>query len=446
MPCKGAVISAVRPGSIADELGISPGDILVAINGEPVQDLIVYHYLSADENLELKIVKPEGEPWLLEIEKDYGEDLGLKFSAPTFDGMRRCANKCTFCFVDQMPPGLRPGLYIKDDDYRYSFLHGNFITLTNLKQADVEYIYRWHLSPLYISVHTTNPDLRHKLLGNCAGRNIMGQLAGFAEAGIQMHTQIVLCPGFNDGLELERTITDLSSFFPAVQSIGVVPVGLTSYRKGLFPLRRVTPDEARKIVERLQVWQSAYRSCFGRGLVYGADEFYLMAGLPVPLAAYYDDFPQTENGIGITRLFLEDFEVSRRKAPPKLNHPSRVVVATGTLAAPLLERLVQQFTAGLIGLEARVVPVTNLLFGPEVTVTGLLAGRDLLAGLKEAADWAREKRGIVLIPDIMLKSDTPLFLDDLPLDRLALKLGLSVEVVPTTGEGLVQGLIKAGGS
>ncbi|WP_406676199.1 DUF512 domain-containing protein [Neomoorella carbonis] len=439
MAKQGAVITAVRPDSIAAALGINPGDVLVAINGERVPDLIVYRYLCADENLEVEIEKPGGERWLLEIEKDYDEDLGLEFAASTFDGLRRCGNKCLFCFVDQMPRGLRPGLYIKDDDYRYSFLHGNFITLTNLKPRDWEYILRWHLSPLYISVHTTNPQLRSRLLGNPRGGEIMAQLKKLAAAGIQMHTQIVLCPGLNDGLELDRTIKDLSSLFPAVQSIAVVPVGLTSRREHLFPLRRVTPEEAAAIVNRIAAWQAGFRRRFGCGLVYGADEFYLLANLPLPPASYYDDFPQTENGVGLTRLFLDDCKAALANLNRSEIQARRVIIATGTLAAPVLAELVQEVTARAGNLEARVVPVTNFFFGPQVTVAGLLTGRDLLRGLKEAASWAREKEGVILLPDVMLKKDAPVFLDDLTPEMLAAELGVEVEVVPATGKGLVAG-------
>ncbi len=436
MPCRGAVISAVQPGSIAAELGIASGDILVTINGEPITDLIVYYYLMVDESLELKIVKPEGESWLLDIEKAYGEDLGLKFSGPTCDGLRRCTNKCLFCFVDQMPPGLRSGLYIKDDDYRYSFLHGNFITLTNLKPKDREYIRRWHLSPLYISVHATDPELRCRLIGNRNGRGIMEQMAELAAAGIQMHTQIVLCPGINDGRQLERTVTDLASLFPAVQSIGIVPVGLTAYRQGLFHLRSVSPADAERLTGQFQAWQKYYRAQYGRGLVYGADEFYLLADLPIPAAAYYDNFPQTENGIGITRLFLEEYETARSAVPLKQTPAGRIIVATGILAAPLLKRLVPELTRGYPDLEIKVVPVTNTLFGPRVTVAGLLAGRDLLTGLRKVVDWARDKKGIVALPDIMLKSDESLFLDDTTPEMLAQELKLPVKVIPATGKGL----------
>ncbi|GAF27106.1 Fe-S oxidoreductase, related to NifB/MoaA family [Moorella thermoacetica Y72] len=442
MPTKRARIIAVRPDSIAAELGINPGDEVVAINGEPVPDLIAYRYLCADENLQVEIKKADGETWLLDIEKDYGEDLGLEFSGPTFDGLRHCANKCLFCFVDQMPAGLRPGLYIKDDDYRYSFLHGNFITLTNLKPGDWDYILRWHLSPLYISVHTTNPELRRHILGNPRAGAIMDQLGRLAAGGIQMHTQIVLCPGLNDGPELERTVKDLSRLFPAVQSIAVVPVGLTAEREGLFPLRRVTPGEAREIVTRIEEWQSGFRQSFGRGLVYGADELYLLAGIPLPAAAYYDDFPQTENGIGITRLFLDEYEVAVKKIPRAMTGQRRVVVATGVLIAPLLTRLVQRLVAGVTNLEARVVAVPNRFFGPKVTVAGLLTGQDLLAELGEAASWAREKKGLVILPDVMLKSDAPVFLDDRTPAMLARELGVRVEIIPATGEGLVAGILE----
>ncbi|WP_258359026.1 DUF512 domain-containing protein [Moorella sulfitireducens] len=439
MPEEGVVITAVRPDSIAAALGINPGDKLVAINGERVPDLIVYRYLCAGENLEVEIEKAGSERWLLEIEKDYDEDLGLEFGASTFDGLRRCGNKCLFCFVDQMPRGLRPGLYIKDDDYRYSFLHGNFITLTNLRPRDWEYILRWHLSPLYISVHTTNPQLRSKMLGNPRGGEIMAHLTKLAAAGIQMHTQVVLCPGLNDGPELERTVKDLSGLFPAVQSIAVVPVGLTSRREHLYPLRRVKPEEAAGIISQIAAWQAGFRRRFGCGFVYGADEFYLLANLPLPPASFYDDFPQTENGVGLTRLFLDEFKATLAKLKQPEIQPRRVIIATGTLAAPVLAGLIQEATAKASSLEAMVVPVNNHFFGPQVTVAGLLTGRDLLQGLKEAASWAREKEGVILIPDVMLKKDTPVFLDDMTPEIIAAELGVVVEVVPATGKGLIAG-------
>ncbi|WP_338832731.1 hypothetical protein MHLNE_14000 [Moorella humiferrea] len=436
---KRAVITYVRPGSIAAEMGICPGDILLTVNGEQVTDFIVYRYLTADENLEVEVAKPDGERWILEIEKDYGEDLGLEFASATFDGLRRCRNKCIFCFVDQMPLGLRSSLYVKDDDFRYSFLHGNFITLTNLKPEDWDYIFRWHISPLYISVHTTNPLLRNKLLGNPRAGEIMTQLKRLAAAGIVMHTQIVLCPGLNDGPELERTIKDLGGLFPAVQSIAVVPVGLTSSRKHLYPLRRVTPEEATAIIDQIEVWQASFRRRYGCGLVYGADEFYLLAGLPLPPAAYYDEFPQVENGVGLTRLFLDDFDAALAHAEPRPDGPRRIAIATGTLAAPLLKELLPKIKAKAGELELMVVPVTNHFFGPEVTVAGLLTGRDLIEGLKGTVSWLRGEEGWVLIPDVMLKREALIFLDDLTPEVVARELGVKVEVVPTNGKGLMAG-------
>ena len=434
------MIAAVRPGSIAAELGVEPGDILTAVNGEPVPDLIVYRYQCAVENLEVAIEKAGGERWLLEIEKDYDDDLGLEFTAPTFDGLRRCGNKCLFCFVDQMPPGLRAGLYVKDDDYRYSFLHGNFITLTNLKPRDWDYILRWHLSPLYISVHTTNPELRRRMLGHPQGGAINDQLEKLAAAGIQMHTQVVLCPGINDGGELERTVKDLGRLFPAVQSIAVVPVGLTDRRESLFPLRRVTPNEAAAIVDWIAAWQDGFRRRYGRGLVYGADELYLLAGRPLPPAPCYDDFPQTENGIGLARLFLDSFTATLAAVNRRQVAWPRVAIATGTLAAPLLEEVIARVRQKVDGLAVRVVPVTNHFFGPPVTAAGLLTGQDLLEGLGDAAAWVQEKNGIILLPDVMLKRDAPVFLDDLTPDDLAVALGVPVHMAPATGEGMVEGL------
>ncbi|MDK2820251.1 MAG: hypothetical protein PWP31_216 [Clostridia bacterium] len=441
MPYKGAVITNVSEGSIAADLGVEPGDYLFKINGEQVFDIISYHYLCVDQELQIEIVKPDGEHWLLDIEKDYGEDLGIEFAHPTFDGLKRCSNNCLFCFVQQMPKGLRKGLYVKDDDYRYSFLHGNFITLTNMKPKDWEYIYRWHLSPLYISVHTTNPDLRRKLMGNKRSGEIMDQLKELAKNGINMHTQIVLCPGLNDGIELERTVNDLSSFYPAVQSIAIVPVGLTSCREGLYPLRRVTKTEAQKIIDKIKNWQEDFRNRFDYGLVYGSDEFYILAEAPIPDNIYYDDYPQTENGIGITRLFIDEFEEEINHIPHVLSEPHCVAIATGTLIAPIMEKLVQKITKKTSNLEIKVVPVVNRFFGSEVTVAGLLTGKDLLIGLKEVSNWLKDNNGTIIIPDVMLKSDDTVFLDDMTPDMLSSELKLPVEVAKTTGRGLIEAVI-----
>lgn len=434
----GVEIAAVRPGSIAAELGVEPGDILISINGEKVPDIIAYRYLTAEENIEVEIIKPGGEHWVLEIEKEYDEDLGLEFAEATFDGLRRCNNKCLFCFVDQMPAGLRPSLYIKDDDYRYSFLHGNFITLTNLRAEDWERICRWQISPLYVSVHTTNAALRARLLGNKRAAPILEQLERLRKAGIEFHAQIVLCPGINDGAELDKTLEDLAPFFPSLRSIAVVPVGLTTHREKLFPLRRYTPVETRKVVQQVEGWQHNFRLRYGVGLVYAADEFYLSSELPLPPAAAYDGFPQEENGVGLTRIFLDEFYHQVEKLSQSFSLQRRVVVATGKLAAPLISKLLARIQDRIEGLEARVVGIANSFFGPQVTVAGLLTGQDLLKGLS-AAEVDQEE--VVLIPDVMLKKDAPVFLDDWKVEDLRARLGRRLVVVPTRGKELVKALL-----
>ncbi|MDN5347636.1 MAG: hypothetical protein PWP65_1200 [Clostridia bacterium] len=436
----GPLVAKVRPGSIAAAVGLEPGDKILSINGEALPDIIAYNYACAAEELALEVIKKNGEKWLVDIEKEYHQDLGLEFEEAVFDGIRRCANRCLFCFVDQMPKGLRKSLYVKDDDYRFSFLNGNFITLTNLNPVDRERLKKWRLSPLYISVHTTNPALRVKMLRNRRAGRIIEYLQELAAAGLHFHAQVVLCPGLNDGPELDRTIQDLVSLWPAVESIAVVPVGLTAHRQGLYPLKAFTSPEAGQVLARVCGYQQEYRRRYGKGLVYAADEFYFLAGKEVPPAKYYDGFPQKENGVGLTRLFLDSWRRAGRKICPASGR-RRVAVVTGKLAAPLLAGLVQEAAARADGLEVKVVGVENITFGPQVTVAGLLAGRDLIAGLEEVSRWLKEAGGYLALPDIMLRSSgEPVFLDDLAPADLERELGVEVRVVETSGLGLWQAL------
>ncbi|MDD4335658.1 MAG: DUF512 domain-containing protein, partial [Desulfotomaculaceae bacterium] len=307
MKRRGLKIYMVEPGSIAEELGVAVGDRVTAINGAPVLDLIDFRFLAADELLFIDLKKADGEEWVLEVEKDFDQDLGINFGAGGFGPVIKCINKCVFCFVDQMPPGMRRTLYVKDDDYRLSFWNGNFITLTNLSENKLKRIARQRLGPLYISVHTTNPVLREKMLGSSRAGSIMEQLRFLAEAGIEMHTQVVLCPGLNDAAELERTAGDLISLWPAVKSLAVVPVGLTRFREDLYSLAAFTPEKARALLRWIHTRQKELITGYKHPFIFASDEFYLLAEEPVPAAERYDGFPQLENGVGLTRLFLNEW-------------------------------------------------------------------------------------------------------------------------------------------
>ncbi len=303
----GARIKEVIEDSIAFEVGLESGDRVLSINGQPLVDILDYQFYSKDDNITLEVEKNSGERWFIDIEKDYDDELGLLFDEVVFDRIRVCRNRCVFCFVDQLPADMRKTLYVKDDDYRYSFLFGNFVTLTNLTESDWDKLESMRLSPLYVSVHTTSGQLRQQMMKNPQAAHIKEDLMRLKKAGIQVHTQIVLCPGLNDGAELLTTINDLADLYPSVQSIGIVPVGLTGHRQGLPVIGSFTSAQARELIEQANRWQDKFRSQWGTGLVYLADEFFIKAGLPIPPNEYYDDYSQIENGIGLTRLFLDDW-------------------------------------------------------------------------------------------------------------------------------------------
>lgn len=428
----GLLIEKVLPGSVADEMEIEPGDRLVAINGHELRDIIDYNFYAADQDLVLEVVKRDGEVWEVEIEREEGESLGLMFPAPA---PLHCGNKCVFCFVHQLPRGLRSPLYVKDEDYRLSFLYGNYVTLANIDRAEIERIKEQRLSPLYISVHATDPPLREKLLGKSGIIPIMEILEELAAARIAMHTQVVLCPGLNDGEALERTVADLVGLHPWVASLAVVPVGLTRHRKGLPHLQALTREYAAAFIAS---WEPRSRSLadeLGTPFLFLADEFYIKGGLPFPPLTDYGDLPQLENGVGMVPLFLEEAAEVLAQAEPL--RPLRVTVVTGESPYRYLADFLRALTQKT-GADLEPVAVKNLLFGESVTVTGLVAGRDIVAALK-----GRALGDVVVIPDVMLKEGEGVFLDDLTVEALQEALGTRVVVVESTPWGIYEALQDA---
>ena len=435
----GGIIETVEPKSLAGRLGLRPGDVLLEINGRPLRDVLDVQFYAADESLELRVWRGDpdaasGEERVYRVERAYGVPLGLDFTTPTFDGIRRCQNGCEFCFVTQMPPRtgrprLRRSLYVRDDDYRYSVLYGSFITLTGLTPEDWQRFEEQRLSPLYVSVHATEDDLRRRLFGRESLPPILPQIDRLLDLGIEVHTQIVLLPGVNDGVHLARSVVDLAARHPGVLSVGVVPVGLTRYHRG--NCRLYAAQEARAIVDQVAPWQQEYRARHGISLVYLADEWYLLAGIDLPRAEMYDDYPQIENGIGLVRQFLEDG--SRLKVKRfKLQVPSCTLVC-GTLIAPVMRQMARDI-ANKSGCQVEVVPVVNRLFGETVTVSGLLGGEDVLAALGGRGGLGE----IVFLPRAMFSRPNGrgelLTLDDLSVHDMAERLARPVVLAEWTSE------------
>lgn len=425
----GLFIESVLPGSIAAEMEIEPGDRLVAINGHELRDIIDYEFYAADPELVLEVVKEDGELWEVEVERGEGEPLGLIFPAPV---PLRCGNKCVFCFVHQLPRGLRSPLYVKDEDYRLSFLYGNYVTMANIGRADIERIKEQRLSPLYISVHATDAALREQLLGKTGVIPILEILAELAAARITMHAQVVLCPGLNDGKALERTVADLSGFHPWVASLAVVPVGLTRHRKGLPHLQPLTREYAASFVATWEAPSRLLAEKLGAPFLFLADEFYIKAGLPFPPLAAYGDLPQLENGVGMVPLFLEEAAEVLAQAKPL---PSfRATVVTGESPYRYLSDFLKALTERT-GVELQPVAVRNFLFGDSITVTGLVTGQDIIRELK-----GKRLGEAVLIPDVMLKEGEGVFLDDLTVEKLQEALEARVVVVEATPLGIYEAL------
>lgn len=424
----GVRISRVVTGSPADQLGIRPNSVLLNINGQSPADIIDYIFLQSDEVLSLT-VRQDGEFREFRLEKEYDADLGIELDWGP-GALKQCRNKCIFCFIDQLPPGMRSTLYIKDDDYRYSALTGNFITLTNLSEIEMDRITGLHLSPLHISVHTTNPDLRKTMMGNPAAAEINAALSRLAAAGILMHYQIVLCPGYNDGIELERTVHDLAEKWPQGRSVGIVPVGLTGYREGLTDLRPIDAAGALALIRRVECWQREFRQRLGYPFVFAADEFYCLAGKEVPPAGKYGGFPQLENGIGLLRLLLDNTTKQSKKIKSGFASSRTITFVTGISSEPYIRRIAAQFSA-IDGLAISVAAVPNNYFGGKITVSGLLTGHDILSALK-----GRYLGDAVFISGAACNAETGLFLDGMTVEAVSAALGTEVRIVDELGRDL----------
>jgi len=424
-------IASIEPASIASALGWQVGDEIVSINGHILHDVIDFRFYSADELLTV-VLRRSGTEIEFEVEKDADAPLGVSFGEMLFDGVRTCGANCIFCFVDQLPKGLRKPLYLKDDDYRLSFIHGNFVTLANTTDEDLERIAVQRLSPLYVSVHATDPDLRKSMIRRKCP-NILDQIDRLAAAHIELHTQIVLCPGINDGAALEKAVSDLGARYPAVQSIAVVPAGVSKHRTERIPIPVIDPAYARGILRSVRTWQREFLEKKGTRLVWAADEFYLKAGQRVPKASTYEGFPQIENGVGLVREFKESAYRARKRLPARIDPPLNAAVVTGMLAAPLAAQWFESLS--IRGLDVRVIPVRNDLFGETVTVAGLVAGKDIMQQVS-----AGEVGDVLLVPSVMLRDGA--FLDDVTTEELEQSLEVPVVVVPTMPAQALRQLLK----
>jgi putative radical SAM enzyme (TIGR03279 family) len=430
MPSRGGRISEIERGSLAEKLGLLPGDVITHIDNTILRDIIDYKLLSDESEFQLS-VRRNGSTKTLKIRNPLRKPAGISFESSLFDGLRRCGNKCIFCFVDQLPKGLRKSLYLKDDDYRLSFLYGNFITLNNAGWEDVERIIRCRLSPLYISLHSTNRDVRSLIMGNSSSL-IPQFLIAFSEASISVHVQIVLCPGVNDGPELERSLDDLHDNFKCVRSVGVVPVGLTRFRKRLHPLKPFHTEGLRRVVAQIEAWRKKRLPPDGPNWVYLADEFFLGTGLPLPKSADYDDYPQIENGIGLARRLLDTLEKDLHSFDSS-RVQGKYLIATGKLGAVLLNKALGPVLDKVSG-RIEIVTIPNRFFGPTVTVAGLTAGRDILESLQQ------READRLYIPEVMLNSDR-LFIDDVSLAELEGRLRMPVTPIPFDGSHLIAHLV-----
>jgi putative radical SAM enzyme (TIGR03279 family) len=432
---KAHIIKEIEAGSIAEELELEPGDELISINGTEILDVLDYHYLIKEEELTVLIKKPDGEEWELDIEKDYEEDLGILFEEGLMDEYRSCRNKCIFCFIDQMPPGMRETLYFKDDDARLSFLQGNYITLTNMKEEEIDRILFYKLSPINISIHTTNEELRCKMLRNRFAGNALQMLKKLKDGGITMNGQIVLCKGWNDGEELEKTIHDLAAYLPELQSVSVVPVGLTKYRQGLEQLEGFDKEESRRVLEAIHRWQNIFLTHYGTRFIYASDEWYIKAELPIPDEASYEGYPQIENGVGMLRSLFNEFEEYYEELSGD-QRQRELSIATGVLAAPYIQQLIDKLNQKYPKIIVHVHTIINHFFGRDITVAGLITGGDIMAQLQGA-----ELGDCLLIPDVMLRDGDTVLLDDITVADMESALQTKIRIVQSDGKSFIDSVI-----
>lgn len=430
------IVKSIVPGSIADEMGIEPGDRLISINGQEIEDIFDYQFYSEDEELLLLVEKPDGEQWELEIGKDADEELGMEFGPGLMDEYRSCRNKCIFCFIDQMPSGMRDTLYFKDDDSRLSFLQGNYVTLTNMSDHDIERIIRYRLEPINISFQTTNPELRCRMLHNRFAGDALKKVDQLYRGGIEMNGQIVLCKGVNDGEELERSIRDLTSYLPLLKSVSVVPVGLTKFRDGLYPLEPFTKEEAKHVLETVHRWQDRIYAEYGVHFIHAGDEWYLLAEEEIPEEERYDGYLQLENGVGMLRLLFNEFEEAYQAVGGD-ERERTISVATGRLAYPYLKRMAGKMKEKYPNLRIHVYAVRNDFFGERITVSGLVTAQDIMAQLA-----GKELGESLLLPCNMLKADEDIFLDDYTVSQVSETLQVPVVIVKSSGQDLIDAILE----
>lgn len=438
------LINGVKKESIADEIGLKKGDYILSINNEEIIDILDYKFIVQDEYIELEIEHEDGEVEIFEIEKDEDEDLGIEFEHELIDKPKNCHNKCIFCFMEQLPKNVRETLIFKDDDYRLSFFTGNYITMTNMKENDVDRIIKYRLSPINISIHATDENVRCMMLNNRFAGKVLGYLDKLAKADIKINTQIVLCKGINDGTILEKTISDLSKYIPSIQSICIVPVGLSKNREGLYPLEKLTSEDCKNTIDIISKYQERFKKIYNKPIVYLADEIYLKANEKFPEYDDYLDFGQLEDGIGMIPLFDHEFKKQILKVENNRlkNIEKNVTLITGMITKEYITKKAEEIMRIYKGIKINIIAVENEYFGKDITVTGLIVGRDIINTINKLKDEKFDLGDYIVIPEVMLKDDEDIFLDDTTLESLQDKIGINIVISDTSAEGFIKAIVS----